>query len=52
MSAKPCAQLVQYPLFYIALAGISFRIGWWAAHYVSDSMDKFDPDIGKGKCGW
>ncbi|WJJ55933.1 hypothetical protein PROPHIT361_81 [Mycobacterium phage prophiT36-1] len=48
MSAKSFAQLVKYPLFYIALAGVSFRIGWCAAHYVSDRMDNFDPDIGRG----
>ncbi|SII08949.1 Uncharacterised protein [Mycobacteroides abscessus subsp. abscessus] len=52
MSARSFAQLVKYPLFYIALAGVSFRIGWCAAHYVSDRMDNFDPDIGKGKYGW
>ncbi|WP_202910248.1 hypothetical protein [Mycobacteroides abscessus] len=52
MSAKSCAQLIKYPLFYIALAGISFRLGWCACHYVSDRLDKFDPRIGEGKYGW
>lgn len=52
MSATPSTQFVKYPLFYAALAAISFRFGWWACHYVSDRMDNFDPDIGKGKYGW
>ncbi len=45
------AQLSRYGAFYLALAVVSFRIGWWASHYVSDRMDKFDPRIEKGKHG-
>lgn len=45
-------QLLKYCPFYAALAAISFRAGWWAAHYVSDRMDTFDPRIGQGRYGW
>lgn len=45
-------QLGRYAAFYVAIAAVSFRIGWWAAHYVSDRMDKFDPRIGEGKYRW
>lgn len=45
-------QLLRYSAFYAAIAAVAFRIGWWAARYVSDRMDKFDPRNQKGKHGW
>lgn len=46
------AQLSRYGAFYAAVAVIGFRLGWWAAHYVGDRMDNFNPRIGQGKYGW
>ncbi len=45
-------QLLKYSAFYTALAAVSFRFGWWAANYVSDRMDNYDPRISEGKYGW
>lgn len=45
-------QLLKVGALCLALAAIAFRLGWWAAHYVSDRMDTFDPRIEKGKHGW
>lgn len=45
-------QLLKHSAFYTALAAISFRLGWWAANYISDRMDNYDPRIGEGKYGW
>ncbi|WP_165614652.1 hypothetical protein [Mycobacteroides chelonae] len=48
----PNSQCVKYVVFYAALTGVSFRIGWWACNYVSDRIDNYKPRIGEGKYGW
>lgn len=46
------SQLARYSGFYAAVFLVAFGIGWRAARFVEDRIDKFDPRIGEGKYGW
>lgn len=45
-------QLLIYPALYLAVFAVAFRLGWWAANYISDRIDKIGPCIREGKYGW
>ncbi|SHP61990.1 Uncharacterised protein [Mycobacteroides abscessus subsp. abscessus] len=45
-------QLLAVAALCLAALGAAFQLGWWAANYISDRIDKFDPCIREGKYGW
>ncbi|WP_182872749.1 hypothetical protein [Mycobacteroides abscessus] len=38
-------RLAGYGLFYLAIAAISFRLGWWASDRLSSYAQEIDPRI-------
>lgn len=38
-------QLIIYPAFYLAIAAIAFRLGWWASDQLSSYAQEIDPRI-------
>lgn len=45
-------QIAVVGAFCLAVFAAAFRLGWWAANYISDRIDKIGPCIREGKYGW